>query len=93
MSAARIITTTEKFDEMGKLVERITEERILEKHECKCEKQKRAEDSAEKAKKAEEAMGLTDNGFYKFPYSELTAELLEELKQTRMFGVPFLFCW
>lgn len=31
MSAARIITTTEKFDEMGKLVERITTERVEER--------------------------------------------------------------
>lgn len=28
MSAARIITTTEKFDEMGKLIERITREEM-----------------------------------------------------------------
>lgn len=30
MSAARIITTTEKFDKMGKLVERITTEKFPE---------------------------------------------------------------
>lgn len=36
MSAARIITTTEKFDKMGKLVERITEEKFTEECECKC---------------------------------------------------------
>lgn len=32
MSAARIVTTTEKFDEMGKLVERITTEEYKEEN-------------------------------------------------------------
>ena len=93
MSAARIITTTEKFDEMGELVERITEERILEKHECKCEKQKRAEDSAEKVKKTEEAMDLADDGFRTFPVSKLMGEILVELKRMRVAGVPCPFSW
>lgn len=39
MSAARIVTTTERFDETGKLVERITEEKFTEKCECKCANQ------------------------------------------------------
>lgn len=93
MSAARIITTTEKFDETGKLVERITEERILEKHECKCEKQKRAEDAAVKAKKTEEAIDLTDNGIRTFAVSKLMGEILVELKRMRAAGVPCPFSW
>lgn len=36
MSEARVVTTTEKFDETGKLVERITKEEFPEKRECKC---------------------------------------------------------
>lgn len=36
MSAARIVTTTEKFDEMGKLVERIIKEEFPEECKCKC---------------------------------------------------------
>lgn len=37
MSAARIVTTTERFDEMGKLIERVTEEKFAE--ECKKKKE------------------------------------------------------
>lgn len=40
MSAARIVTTTEKFDEMGKLVERIIKEEFPEKCKCKCGEEK-----------------------------------------------------
>lgn len=93
MSAARIVTTTEKFDEMGKLVERITEEKILEKHECKCEKQKKAESSSSKDRKIEEAEDLAADGFRVFPLSELMREFLKESERMRMSGVPCPFYW
>lgn len=54
MSAARIVTTTEKFDEAGKLVERITTEKFLEEYEtdrrqeetraCRCNSKATEED-------------------------------------------------
>ena len=53
MSAARIITTTEKFDEMGKLVERITTEEFPKEKTCECTKRKQAQSDKAKEKSAE----------------------------------------
>lgn len=50
MSAARIITTTEKFDKMGKLVERITTEEFLKEKICECMRRKISEKDEEKKK-------------------------------------------
>lgn len=41
MSAERIVTTMEKFDEMGKLVERITTEEFPKEKTCECTKNRR----------------------------------------------------
>lgn len=43
VSAARIVTTTERFDEMGKLVERITEEKFTEECGCACAERNKPE--------------------------------------------------
>lgn len=53
MSAARIITTTEKFDEMGKLVERITKREFPEEKACECTKRKQKQSDKEKEKSTE----------------------------------------
>lgn len=50
MSAVRIITTTKKFDETGKLVERITTEEFLEEKICECMRRKISENDVEKKK-------------------------------------------
>lgn len=43
VSAARIVTTTERFDEMGKLVERIAEEKFTEECGCACAERNKPE--------------------------------------------------
>lgn len=51
MSAARIVTTTERFDEMGKLVERVTTEEFTKEKNCECMRRKQSENDTEMKKR------------------------------------------
>lgn len=87
MSAARIITTTEKFDKMGKLVERITTEEFPEECGCRCGKRE------EESKSEEINQELIDSGFQVFKSTKLMCEILEEIGRMKSFGVPCPFFW
>lgn len=86
MSAARIVTTTERFDEMGKLVERITKEEFAEEEcGCKCDRQK----------KQTENNGLLENPLINgSPHArEMYEEILKEAKKERLFKGKTSFLW
>lgn len=53
MSAARIVTTTERFDEMGRLVERVTTEEFTKEKNCECMRRKQPENDTEMKKEKE----------------------------------------
>jgi len=88
MSVARIITTTEKFGEMGKLVERIETEEFPEECGCRCGKQEE-----NKSKSEEINQELIDSGFQVFKSTKLMCEILEEIGRMKSFGVPCPFFW
>lgn len=85
MSAARIVTTTEKFDETGKLVERITGEKFTEECGCRCAGRKTQ----------------TENiGIWKEPLingsasaREMYEEMLKEAEKARLYTGKIPFFW
>lgn len=86
VSAARIVTTTEKFDEMGKLVERITKEEF-EEEECGCKCAGR--------KEKKENSGLRENPLINgSPHArEMHEEILKEAKKERLSKGITSFLW
>lgn len=92
MSAARIVTTTEKFDETGKLVERITEEKFTEECGCRCGKQKEnGPEGEEIAERKEIKRELTDEEIHEIQVSKAEREILEKIERMKSLGVPYLF--